>query len=186
VISAFFLAALVQDPSASPEAGLSAAPVQVSPLASADEARTSISKAVAFLLSKQNPDGSWGTSTVESFFELGYSNASFYAWKLAGGALCTMALMAAEETPKRRDALERALTWLVENPIPRRGSDWDIDNTWTALYGFNAMVMAAKDPRFQADPWAKRVRERGIGFYEYLAAVQEPAGGWGYYEGPVV
>jgi hypothetical protein len=186
VISAFFLAALVQDPSASPEAGLSAAPVQVSPLASADEARTSISKAVAFLLSKQNPDGSWGTSTVESFFELGYSNASFYAWKMAGGALCTMALMAAEETPKRRDALERALTWLVENPIPRRGSDWDIDNTWTALYGFNAMVMAAKDPRFQADPWAKRVRERGIGFYEYLAAVQEPAGGWGYYEGPVV
>lgn len=160
------------------------------PYASADEALTSISKAVSFLLTKQNPDGSWGTSTVESLFELNYSNASFYAWKMAGGAICTMALLAVEETPARRDALERALGWLVENPIPKRGSDWDIDNTWTSLYGFIAMVMAAKDPRFSqgsgGELWSKRIRERGIGFYQYLASVQEPAGGWGYYEGPVV
>lgn len=163
------------------------APPATSPLpATGDEARTSISKAVAFLLSKQNPDGSWGTSTVESFFEMNYSNASFYAWKMAGGALCTMALLAVEETPARRSALERSLGWLLENPIPKRGNDWDIDNTWTALYGFNATVMAARDPRFQSEPWAARIRERGIAFYQYLAAVQEPAGGWGYYEGPAV
>jgi Prenyltransferase and squalene oxidase repeat len=151
-----------------------------------DEARTSISRAVAFLLSKQNADGSWGTGTVEAVSELGFSNASFYAWKMAGGAISTMALMAVDETPPRREALERSLTWLVENPIPKRGSDWDIDNTWTALYGFNAMVMAAKDPRFAKEPWAGKIRRRGIGFYEYLAASQEPAGGWGYYEGPAI
>lgn len=161
-------------------------PKQAPVPATGDEARTSISKAVSFLLSKQNQDGSWGSSTVGSFFEMNYSNASFYAWKMAGGALCTMALLAVEETPARRDALERSMRWLVENPIPKRGNDWDIDNTWTSLYGFNAMVMAARDPRFQAEPWSKRIRERGIGFYEYLAAVQEPAGGWGYYEGPAI
>ncbi|MFN0008811.1 MAG: prenyltransferase/squalene oxidase repeat-containing protein [Planctomycetota bacterium] len=184
MIGALLLACAVQDPAPRPAA---AQPPKAAPVvATGDEARTSISKAVGFLLARQNPDGSWGTSTVESLFEINYSNASFYAWKMAGGALCTMALMAAEETPARRDALERSMNWLVENPIPKRGNDWDIDNTWTSLYGFNAMVMAAKDPRFQNETWSKKIKERGIGFYQYLAAVQEPAGGWGYYEGPAI
>lgn len=154
--------------------------------ASADEARTSIAKAVKFLLEKQNADGSWGTSTVESLFELNYSNASFYAWKMAGGALCSMALMSVDETPERRDALERSLKWLCENEVPKRGSDWDIDNTWTWLVGFNALVRAAQDPRFQSPEWKARIAKRGIELYTGLAAVQEPKGGWGYYEGPVI
>jgi hypothetical protein len=154
--------------------------------ASADDARTSISKAVGFLLAKQNQDGSWGTSTPESFFELNYSNASFYAWKMAGGAICSMALMASEETPARRDALERSLAWLCANPLPKRGSDWDIDNAWTYLYGYNALAMAAGDPRFQKDPWKERIRTRALEFYAALEAGQDPKGGWGYYEGPAV
>src|SRR6185295_2077292 len=84
----------------------SAPPVQQAS-STTDDARTSISKAVGFLLETQNPDGSWGTSTVESLFELNYSHASFYAWKMAGGALCCMALMASEETPERRAGLEK-------------------------------------------------------------------------------
>jgi len=151
-----------------------------------DDARTSISRAVGFLLEHQNPDGSWGTSTVESLFEITYSNASFYAWKMAGGALCCMALMASEATPERRAALEKAATWLIEQPLPKRGNHWDIDNTWTYLYGFNAVVMAARDPRFQGEPWKGKLRKRGHEFYAALEATQEPKGGWGYYEGPVV
>ena len=154
--------------------------------ATADDARTSISRAIGFLLSKQNPDGSWGTSTVESLFELTYSNASFYAWKMAGGALCCMALMASEETPERRAGLEKATKWLLEQPLPKRGNQWDIDNTWTYLYGFNALVMAAKDPRFQGEAWKGKVRARALEFYAALEAAQEPKGGWGYYEGPVI
>ena len=185
MIGALLLVA-IQAPSAAPAAPASGGPRSEPIQATGDEARTSISKAVAFLLSKQNPDGSWGSSSPGSYFELNYSNASFYAWKMAGGALCTMALMAVEETPARRVALDRAMNWLLENPVPMRGNDWDIDNTWTSLYGFNALVMAAKDPRFQTEAWSKKIRERGIAFYEYLAAVQEPAGGWGYYEGPAI
>ncbi len=168
------------------QSGAPAAPAQAQNAPGADEARSAISKAVGFLLSKQNPDGSWGTSTVESLFELNYSHASFYAWKMAGGALCCMALMVSEETPERRAALERALTWLCEQPIPKRGSDWDIDNTWTSLYGFNALVMATKDPRFQGKEWKEKVHARALGFYAYLESVQDPKGGWGYYEGPVI
>ncbi len=169
-------------------------PVTAPPLAAdastTDDARTSISKAVGFLLEKQNPDGSWGTSTVESLFELNYSHASFYAWKMAGGALCCMALMASEETPARRDALERALTWLCEQPVPKRGSEWDIDNTWTMLYGYNALAVAARDPRFAsgkgAEKWKAKIRARAVEFYGHLESSQDPKGGWGYYEGPVI
>lgn len=153
---------------------------------SADDAKSSINRAVKFLLGTQNADGSWGTSTVESLFEMQYSNASFYAWKMAGGALCCMALMAVDETPERRDALERALRWTIESPLPKRGSDWDIDNTWTGLYAFVMLDQAARDPRFQAHEWKDRIQKRGLECYDYLVHAQDPKGGWGYYEGPVV
>jgi len=151
-----------------------------------DEARTSVSRGVRFLLEKQNADGSWGTGTAESLFELGYSKASFYAWKMAGGALCSLALLAVDETPERRVALERSLGWLCEQPLPLRGNDWDIDNTWTWLYGFIAVVRAAQDPRFAQGEWPALLEKRGMEFYAGLERVQEPKGGWGYYEGPVV
>lgn len=153
---------------------------------SADDVLTSVSKSVKFLVSKQNPDGSWGTSTVESLFETGYSKASFYAWKVAGGALATMALMKVDETPERRVALDRALGYLVSAERPKRGNDWDVDNNWAALYVFIALVEAANDARFQTPEWSAKIRARGIEYFEHLAANQEPKGGWGYYEGPVV
>ncbi|MFO1010234.1 MAG: prenyltransferase/squalene oxidase repeat-containing protein [Planctomycetota bacterium] len=153
---------------------------------STDDALTSVKRSVQFLLDKQNPDGSWGTSTVESLFELNYSKASFYAWKVAGGAISTMALMKVDETPERRVALERALQYLVSTDRPKRGNDWDIDNNWAALYVFICLVEAANDPRFQSADWQKRFQERGTEYFQHLAANQEPKGGWGYYEGPVV
>jgi hypothetical protein len=180
-------AALGQSP---PPPAQPVAPPAAQAASTTDDARTSISKAVGFLLEKQKPDGSWGTSTVESLFELNYSPASFYAWKMAGDALCCMALMASEETPARRDALERSLTWLCDQEVPKRGSDWDIDNTWTMLYGYNALAMAARDPRFAsgkgAEKWKDKIRARAVEFYGHLESSQDPKGGWGYYEGPVI
>ncbi|MBI5364165.1 MAG: hypothetical protein HZA53_13375 [Planctomycetes bacterium] len=152
----------------------------------ADDALTCVQRSVKFLLDKQNPDGSWGTSTVESLHELSYSNASFYAWKVAGGAIATMALMKVDETPERKIALERAMQYLVSTDRPKRGSDWDIDNNWAALYVFICLVEAANDARFQSPDWQKRIRERGVEYFQHLAANQEPKGGWGYYEGPVI
>ncbi len=152
----------------------------------ADEARTGVNRAVAWLIAQQNPDGSWGTSTVESLFEMQYSNASFYAWKLAGGAIATLALMGAEETPERRDALERALRFVLEAERPRRGNHWDIDNNWTALYVTILLEQAARDRRFQGEPWRSRIAARGAEYLGHLRDQQDPLGGWGYYEGPVV
>jgi hypothetical protein len=151
-----------------------------------DVARSAIKRGVQFILEKQNEDGSWGTSTPESLFELNYSNASFYAWKMAGGALCCQTLMMVEETPERRAALEKALDYILKHDRPRRGNHWDIDNNWAALCIFAMLVDAAQDPRFQEEKWRSRIAARGAEYAEHLKQNQDPYGGWGYYEGPVI
>ena len=172
-------------PSGAPAAGEPVMARALAPL-SADEGRTVVHRAVRWMLSRQNPDGSWGSDNPVSLWEQNYSKASFYAWQMAGGALCCQALMVVDETPEVRQALEKALEWVATQPIPRRGSDWDIDSTWPALMGFNCVVQAASDARFQTAEWKKKLEKRGREWLEYLAAAQDPFGGWGYYEGEVV
>ena len=155
-------------------------------LIGADETRTSVEKAAAWLQSKQHEDGSWGTPAIDSLQFTGFSVETYYAFQLAANGLGFMALSAVDESPERRAALERSLDWLTTTRVPKRGSDWDVDCSWSALYGFQAMVAAARDPRFGAEPWKSRVAARGREFYELLERNQEPSGGWGYYEGPVV
>ncbi len=152
----------------------------------ADEARTALNRALGWMLAHQNADGSWGSDTVESLYELNYSPASFGAWKLAGGAICTLALLGAEETPARRLALDRAVDFVLKSERPRRGSSWDIDNNWAALYVTVLLEQVARDPRFQGEPWKARIAARGAEYLQHLADQQDPLGGWGYYEGPVV
>ncbi len=163
-------------------------PVMARPVAplGADEARTVEHRAVGWILGKQNADGSWGSDNPVSLWEQNYSKASFYAWQMAGDALCCQALMVVDETPQVREALEKALLWVVTQPIPKRGDHWDIDSTWPALMGFNCMVQAASDPRFQTAEWQQKIHARALEWNSYLAATQDPFGGWGYYEGPVV
>lgn len=151
-----------------------------------DDARSAVGRGVQFLLSKQNDDGSWGTSTPESLYELGYSHASFYAWKVAGGALTVQTLLLVEETPERRRALEKALGWILDHERPKRGNHWDIDSNWSALTVFSMLVDVAQDPRFSGPQWKARIEARGQEYAAVLAAQQDPLGGWGYYEGPVI
>jgi squalene cyclase len=151
-----------------------------------DDALTSVSRAARYLVEAQHPDGSWGSEAADSVQFLIFSVETFKAFQVGANALAFMALAAVDETTERRAALERALEWLLTTRIPRRGNDWDVDCTWSALYGFQAMIAAAADPRFQGEAWAARVKERGEAFYALLEQNQEPHGGWGYYEGPVV
>ena len=177
-----FLLALAQDPVPGADSAMAKPVVPIS----ADEARTVEKRALAWMVGKQNPDGSWGSDKPVSLWEQNYSRASFYAWQMAGDALCCQALMVADETPERRAALEKALAWVLASPIPKRGSNWDIDSTWPALMGFNCVVQAAGDARFQSPEWQKKIQARALEWNEYLAKSQDPLGGWGYYEGPVI
>ena len=160
------------------------------PGAGADEARTSVRKAAEYLLQEQRPDGSWGSGAIDSVQFVGFSPETYYAFKMAANGLGFMALASLEETPAHRAALERSLEWLLTTRVSKRGSSWDIDCSWPALWGFNALVCAVKDPRFGSGPgaekWKARIEARAKELYAVIEKNQEPLGGWGYYEGPMV
>jgi hypothetical protein len=165
---------------------LAATPALQSPDVGGDEARTSMKKAAAYLEREQHPDGSWGSGAADSVQFLFFSPEAFYDFQFAANALAFKALASLEETPARRAKLDNGLEWLVTTRMPARGNDWDVDCSWSALWGFNALVGAAKDPRFASERWKPRIQARAKELYALLERNQEPLGGWGYYEGPVV
>ena len=188
-IVAGLLALVAAQPSIAQEEEAASAPAR-EPLAarvqSVDDALSSISRAARYLVEKQNPDGSWGSGAADSVQWLLFSVETFKAFQVGSNALAFMALLAVDETPERRAAIDRAFEFLVDTRIPLRGNDWDIDCSWSALYGFQSMVAAAADPRFQGTDVHERAKKRGLEFYAVLERNQEPHGGWGYYEGPAV
>lgn len=162
------------------------APAEVPATLDASAARRASDRALAWLLGAQRADGSWGSGALDSTLELGYSVETYYDWNLAACALGVMALRAAPETPQRLEALERGVRWLCTTRLPARGSDWDVDCTWPALYGLVAAVELADDPRFAAEGTLGELRdlvaERGAALLEILLRNQAPEGGWAYYD----
>ncbi|MEZ5979536.1 MAG: hypothetical protein R3F34_15155 [Planctomycetota bacterium] len=123
-----------------------------------DDAIAARDRAIGFLVASQNPDGSWGSASNELFAEAGFSVETYYAWKGASHGLAMMALQSAPETPERRAALDKAIDWFLEMRIPQRGSDWDVDYSWTAQYCFVAATRLATDPRFSTGERGGRSR----------------------------
>jgi hypothetical protein len=169
--------ALPQDPQPAPQAEL---------VVGADEARTRVDRAVRWLVEHQNPDGSWGSGAADSVQFLIFSVETYYAFQVGANSLAFLALSSSEPSTERDAALRRSFEWLATARVPKRGNDWDVDNSWSALYGFQAMVAAVQDPRLQGEQDRARARARGAEFYALLEEHQEPLGGWGYYEGPAV
>ncbi|MBK7642241.1 MAG: hypothetical protein IPJ19_04215 [Planctomycetes bacterium] len=151
-----------------------------------DEARSSIQRSAHWLLGNQHPDGSWGTGAIDSLQFTNFSVETYYAFQLAANALAFCALDSLDDTPERRASLEKSLGWLLSTRLPKRGSDWDVDCSWPAVYGLQALVVAARDPRLATPSRKAAIQERGMEFYALLEHNQEPKGGWGYYEGPAV
>lgn len=174
-----------------PQAG-AGAPAPRTPLMEApatlgvDAARTSIAKALGWVVANQRPDGAWASGSADSLQVTFFQSETHFAFQYAASALTVRALLETEETPERRKALERGLDWLCTIPLPKRTSDWDVDCSWSALYGFDCVARVALDPRFAAEPWKARLEKRGRELYALLDKNQSPEGGWGYYEGPVV
>jgi len=152
----------------------------------ADQVHTRVARAVGWLEKEQHPDGSWGTGAIDSVQFTNFSVETYYAFQLGANSLAFLALSSIDPTPESDAALARSLDWLSRTRVPKRGSDWDIDCSWAALYGYQAMLAAWQDPRFKEEALRERIKTQGLEFYKLLEKNQEPHGGWGYYEGPAV
>jgi hypothetical protein len=186
------LLALVLLPAAAPTQEPGTRPAVKTPLADtpatldADTARTSITRALAWITKNQRPDGAWAVGSTDSLQVTFFNSETHFAFQYGASAIAVRALLGAEPTPERAASLEKGLAWLCSIPLPKRTSDWDVDCSWSGLFGFDAVARAALDPRFATEPWKSRLATRGRELYALLDKNQSPEGGWGYYEGPVV
>jgi hypothetical protein len=149
-----------------------------------EQARAGHDRAIGWLLENQRENGAWATGALDGLLEMGFSVETYYAWQVASHGLAVMALVEAPRSPERDVSLTRALEWLTTTRLPRRGSDWDVDYVWSALYGYVALVTAAADPRVAEGPLAEAVEARGRAFARQLAHNETPSGGWAYYDDP--
>lgn len=161
-----------------------AAGVAAQELRTVTAAQAGVDRGIAYLLRSQNSDGSFCSTSCERTLEMQFAVETHYAWAVAAHSLATMALLAAEDTPERRAALDRAVRWLCKCRMTLRGSTWDNDAVWGWLYGAVAMTTIAQDQRYDNDDWRDLVAGRGKAFVGWLWKNQEPTGGFGYYDDP--
>lgn len=148
------------------------------------EARACMDRALNWLVTRQHQDGSWASSVIEGLLDSHYSVASYYDWQYAANALGTLALLEAPETEARLRALHKALHWIYTTRLPKRGSHWDNDTVWAALYGVVLCVAAAQDSRIVDSVHRQALERRGRALLRNLIGNQVPTGGWGYYDSP--
>lgn len=151
---------------------------------SMDAAIAARDRAIDWLVRTQQEDGSWGTGSIELFAEDGFSVETYYAWQVASHGLALMALQSAPRTDERGDCYRAAIDWFCDQRLPRRGSDWDVDYSWSALYGFVAATRLALDPTLAGTAALEKIERRGRAYWTILERNEVPSGGWAYYDDP--
>ena len=142
-----------------------------------------IQRGVAFLLSIQNKNGSWGSPELKGGVAI-YAPVpgAHHAFQAAVTAMCVSALIeTGGDDPEARKAIERGEAWLLDNlPKVRRASADALYNVWAHTYGIQALVRM-----HQRLPDAERrkkivaqIREQ-IGLMMRYESVDK---GWGYYD----
>jgi hypothetical protein len=152
------------------------------PAAESAEARRqhldqAIKRGVEFLVSSQQPDGSWGTGRVTRGFEV-YSMVpgSHDAFRVGTSALCVMALREAADNPAAKAAHDRGLQYLIEHGQARRDDGTLLYNTWAHTYALQALAIEMRDNK---DP---KLAEAAKWHLDRLCRYETYMGGWNYYD----
>jgi hypothetical protein len=149
---------------------------------SQEAVRAAIGRGVAFLVKRQNTNGSWGSSRDMGRGIYSPVPGGYVAFHTATTALCVMALSeAGSDRPGAAGALRRGEDWLLANVSKLRISSLDaMYNNWAHAYSIQALVRMLKSA--QADPKRReRIRTLIKGQLARLKRYQHLDGGWGYY-----
>lgn len=148
------------------------------------ELQAAIDRGVAFLLKRQNRDGSWGSARNSTGMDV-YAPVpgAHHAFRTAVTSMCISALI--EIGPKGKEqteALERGEAWLLAHlPHLRRAEPSAIYNNWGHAYAISALVRMygriAKDEKRRQE--IKRQIQQQI---ELLGRYECVDGGWCYYD----
>ena len=153
---------------------------------SAADLEQSIQRGLDFLVTHQNPDGSWGsarrTKDLNIFAPVPGAHLAFRAAVTAMSIEALIETGAPEKTPKARQALDRGEAWLLKNlPQVRRADGVAIYNVWAHSYGIQALAQmhrrATNDP-----PQQQQIRDLIRGQLDFLRRYESVDGGWGYYD----
>jgi hypothetical protein len=148
------------------------------------DVQNSIDRGIAFLLKRQNKDGSWGSANITRPFEIDSPvPGAHHAFKAAVTSLCISALI---EVGGGRDdvarSLDRAEAWLfVHLPKVRRATPEVFYNVWAHAYGIQALTrMLRRKPHDQDRQ--QRIRALIANQIDRLNRYEVVDGGWAYYD----
>jgi len=158
-------------------------PKPISP-PSAEAIDQAIERGVAFLLQRQNKDGSWGSPRRTKGLNI-YAPVpgAHHAFRAAVTSLCVSALIeVGDSRPAVQRAIERGEAWIVRHLRKlRRATPRAIYNTWGHAYGIQALARMIKrrpGDTTRRQRFAKLIEEQ----IDLLARYESVFGGWGYYD----
>ena len=148
------------------------------------EIRDSIRRGISFLLTDQNPNGSWGSATRTKGLNI-YAPVpgAHHAFRAATTSLCISALLETAPNPKCvAGAIDRAEQWLLEHLSElRRASGNAIYNIWGHAYSIQALVRLHEYHKENAQRQSRLIELIELQF-DMLTRYESVDGGWGYYD----
>lgn len=154
------------------------------PTPPAKDIDASIERGIAFLLKRQNPNGSWGSHRSSRPEEV-YAPVpgAHHAFRAAVTALCISALLeVGGQSPEVAQSIDRGEAWLFEHlKAVRRNSAECIYNNWTHAYAIQCLV-AMLDRRPGDQDRNRKIRELIEHQIGMLGRYECVDGGWAYYD----
>ncbi len=147
--------------------------------------RASIDRGVAFLIDKQNANGSWGSATRTKGLNI-YAPVpgSHHAFRCGTTALALASLIEVGNPadPAVQAAIDRGENWLILHlPQLRRANATALYNVWGHAYGIEALVrMYDRHPYDR--PRRRQILKLIQDEVERLGRYEFSIGGWGYYD----
>ena len=142
-----------------------------------------ISDGSKFLLSNQNPDGSWGTPQQTKGLNI-YAPipGAHRAFRLAVTALSLSALLEVQkDNPDYQETITQGKEYLVENLTSlRRATPMAIYNVWSHAYGIQSLVRLYGHSTKKSE--IEKLRSIISQQITMLQKYESVDGGWGYYD----